>query len=109
MTTTRTITILLLAILTVGAMSGCIESVTLPDMQTVTVIDDMGITQSTAITYNVYDMESHRTGTDFFGLPEYTIVLYVMGDVESRYTITYTEVNRVESVPQGRVILHQVL
>ncbi len=95
-------TILVAALIVVVTLfSGCLE--TLPELYTVTVIDDMAITESSETVYNVYDIDYSVSGDDFWGNTEYTVILgYYSSDGETRFSKTFYEINEIESIPQGR-------
>ena len=100
--------IIIVAALIVAAtlFSGCLETM-LPEMYTVTVIDDMAITESSETVYNVYDIDYSVSGDDFWGNTEYTVTLrFYSSDGETRYCKTFYEINKIESIPQGRNLVH---
>ena len=100
-------TILVAALIVVVTLfSGCLETA-LPEMYTVTVIDDMGITESSETVYNVYDIDHSVSGADFWGNTDYTVVLgYYSSDGNTRYERTFYEINEIESIPQGRNLIY---
>jgi len=104
--TTNNIIIVVALIMSATLFSGCLET-ELPEMYTVTVIDDMGITESSETIYNVYDIDYSVSGDDFWGNTDYTVVLgYYSSDGDTRYERTFYEINEIESVPQGRNLVH---
>ena len=95
MNTTNNIIIVVARIVAATLVSGCLETA-LPEMYTVTVIDDMGITESSETVYNVYDIDHSVSGADFWGNTDYTVVLgYYSSDGNTRYERTFYEINAV--------------
>ena len=106
MNTTNNIIIVVALIVAATLVSGCLETA-LPEMYTVTVIDDMGITESSETVYNVYDIDHSVSGDDFWGNTDYTVVLgYYSSDGNTRYERTFYEINEIESIPQGRNLIY---
>ena len=96
-------TIIVVALIVVVTLfSGCLETI-LPELYTVTVIDNMAITESSETVYNVYDIDYSVSGDDFWGNTEYTVILgYYSSDGGTRFSKTFYEINKIESIPQGR-------
>ena len=77
----------------------------LPEIYTVTLVDNMGITKNFQIVYNVYNVEYAINGKDLFGNEKYIIKLCYLDSNASQFSMVYYDVNEFTFVSQDVVLV----